>query len=76
MKEKKDRRSEAAEGAPDSAFMDGSELEGEQREREVRMGGLLFLALLAIFPGVKVCTHRGCPWARGGRRRLATSRGQ
>lgn len=30
------------------------------------MGGLLFLACLAICPGVKMCTHRGCPWARGG----------
>lgn len=29
--------------------------------REVGMGGLLFLACLAICPGVKMCTHRGCP---------------
>lgn len=28
---------------------------------EVGTGGLLFLACLAICPGVKMCTHRGCP---------------
>lgn len=43
---------------------------------EVGMGGLLFLACLAICPGVKMCTHRGCPWSRGGRHSLATSRDQ
>lgn len=40
------------------------------------MGGLLFLACPAVCPGVKMCTHRGCPWARGGRCWLATGRGQ
>lgn len=40
------------------------------------MGGLLFLACLVICPGVKMCTHRGSPWARGGQCWLATSRGQ
>lgn len=30
------------------------------------MGGLLFLACRAICPGVKMCTHRGCPLAGGG----------
>lgn len=33
---------------------------------EVGMDGLLFLACLAICPGVKMCAQRGCPWARGG----------
>lgn len=40
------------------------------------MGGLLFLACWAICPGVKMCTHRGCPWAKGGRHWQATSRCQ
>lgn len=34
------------------------------KERKVFKGGLLFLACLGICPGVKVCTHWGCPWAK------------
>lgn len=56
----------AVDGAPDRVFRDGGKVGGGQREgREVGMGGLLFLACLGICPGVKMCTHRGCPWARG-----------
>lgn len=33
---------------------------------EVFKGGLLFLACLAVCPGVKLCTHRRCPWAKSG----------
>lgn len=39
---------------------------GREREAGGRDGWVLFLACPAICPGVKVCTHRGCPWARGG----------
>lgn len=63
----------AANSAPDSVL---GWRKSRWAGREVGMGGLLFLACLAICPGVKMCTHRGCPWARGGRRWLATSRGQ
>lgn len=46
-------------------FLDGRKAESGQGG-EVGMGELLFLACLAICLGVKMCTHRGCPWARGG----------
>lgn len=40
----------------------GNKEEEEERggRQWAEMGGLLSLACLAICPGVKVCTHRGC----------------
>lgn len=65
----------AVDCASDRVFLDGGECRRWAR-REAGMGGLLFLACRGICPGVKMCTHRGCPWTRGCQCWLATSRGQ
>lgn len=68
-------RAEGRRWCPQRVFLDGRKSR-RWAGIEVGMCGLLFLACLAICPGVKMCTHRGCPWARGGGHWLATSRGQ